>query len=107
MKDFVYVLREDMYHEWAWENGSTNLIAVSDDIETIICELRTYINLELGEDDERIVQNKGTSVDEIIKSANDDLMNGKNVYIDIYTNEENYNNGYNNGTFVIEIMVVK
>lgn len=102
MKKFVYVLREDMYHEWAWENGATNLIAVSDCIDTIINYLRTYLNMELSEDDERILDYPNAIIDDIITGAINDLENNHNVYIDVYIDEENYDNGRNHGAFVIE-----
>ena len=31
-RKIIYILREDMYHEWSWENGATNLICVSHNI---------------------------------------------------------------------------
>ena len=29
MEEYVYVLREDMYNEWSWENGATDIICLS------------------------------------------------------------------------------
>lgn len=103
----VYVLREDMYHEWLWENGATNLIMVSDNIETITCELRKYLNMELEEDNERILQDKDMSIDDIIDNARAMLEDGHVAYVDVYINDYNYNNGCNHGTFVIERMEVR
>ena len=46
MEEYVYVLREDMYNEWAWENGATNLISVSHNLDIILKDLRKHLVME-------------------------------------------------------------
>lgn len=31
----MYLLREDMYNEWSWENGATDIICLSNNTEII------------------------------------------------------------------------
>ena len=39
MEEYVYILREDMYHEWAWENGADTIISVSHKLYHILNDL--------------------------------------------------------------------
>lgn len=107
MDRYVYVLRLDFYHEWAWENGSAELIMVSDNIETITSKLKSYLKQELWEDNERIIESPDISIDGLIDNAIEKLNCGKNVYVDVYTNDYNYDNGCNHGTYIIEKMGVE
>ena len=107
MDRYVYVLRLDFYHEWAWENGASNLIMVSDNIETITSKLKSYLEQELLEDNERIIESSDISIDELIDNAIEKLNCGKNVYVDIYLNDLNYDNGCCHGTYIIEKMGVE
>ena len=31
----MYLLREDMYNEWSWDNGATDIICLSNNAEII------------------------------------------------------------------------
>ena len=53
-RNYVFILREDMYDEWAWENGATNLICVSHNMYEVVDMLREYLKMELVEDENRI-----------------------------------------------------
>lgn len=110
MKNFVYILREDFYDEWSWECGATNLIGVSNNVYTIIDKLKYYMQLELAEDKERIVENLygKTDIDDIITDTIELFSKDRqSVSIDVYTNEDNHNNGRNFGSFVIERLEVE
>lgn len=107
MSKYVYVLRLDFYHEWAWENGSADLLMVSDNINTITSKLKSCLEQELFESDNRIIESPDISVDELIDNAIENLEQSKNVYVDIYTDDYNYDNGCNHGTYIIEKMEVK
>ena len=95
----MYLLREDMYNEWSWENGATDIICLSNNAEIIEKKLqekldeyksRDYI-IEFYRDDTTLleqikrIKGKGTSA----------------VYIDIYVDEYDYANGKNMATFVV------
>ena len=69
MSKYVYVLRLDFYHEWAWENGSAELVMVSDNINTITSKLKSCLEQELFESDNRIVESPDISIDELIDGA--------------------------------------
>ena len=106
----VFILREDMYHEWSWENGATNLIFVSHNVYEVVNKLREYLQMELLEDENRILENiyGKTDIDEIITDTIDMFCkNAQSVGVDVYTNKDNHDNGVNFGTFVIEKMEVE
>ena len=102
----IYVLRQDLYNEWAWENGATNLICVSYDIDIIVDKLKQYCGYELLED--FIVDDPDLKLDMLINLVRGSLINGSNhEHINIYVNLEDYNNGKESGTFVIEKMNIE
>ena len=106
----VYILREDFYDEWSWECGATNFIMVSNNLYCAIDKLREYLKMELEEDSNRILENLygKTDIDEIISDTIELFCkNAQSVSVDVYTNELNYSNGRNFGTFVIEKMEVE
>lgn len=106
MKNYIYILREDFYLEWAWECGATNLICVSYDKETILKELEKVLKYELSEDNE-IIFNNHDNITDTIKNISEDFDLHNEFSVDVYTNENNYENGMNYGTFIIEKMEVK
>lgn len=106
MKEYIYVLREDMYHEWAMENGATNLISVSYDIDTILKDLKYYLSLEKQENNARIIGDDIENQD-INKIASDINLDSGVCYINIYENDNCYSNGIESSCFVIERMEVK
>lgn len=109
-RNYVFILREDMYDEWAWENGATNLICVSHNMYEVVDVLREYLKMELVEDENRIFGDYyGTrEIDNIITNTIELFCkNHQCVSVDVYTNEDNYSNGRNFGTFVIEKMEMK
>ena len=100
---YVYVLRRDLYNEWAWENGATNLICVSYSIDTIVDKLKKYCNYELEEDNRRIIDDIGADIDTLIETKKEHLLQGHNcISVSIYKNEDDFDNGKDNGVFVVE-----
>lgn len=109
MEEYVYILREDMYHEWAWENGATNLISVSHNLDTILEDLKKYLIMEKEEDEERVIgyDIENQDIDSIMQNVEFELSRANVSSIAIYVNEEDYNNGKESGVLIIEKMRVK
>lgn len=108
MKEEIYVLRLDMYNEWAWENGASSLMCVSYDINTIIKELKKYLEYEKQEDEDRIIDDVDTDINTTIKRVEERLIKGDSlISISIYENEYDFDNGKDNGVYVIEKMEIK
>lgn len=107
MKEYVYILREDMYNEWAWENGATNLISVSHNLKTILEDLREHLRIE--QEEERIIGEdlKNQDIDRIMKDVELELSKASETFVTIYVNEEDYDDGRESGILVIEKMRVK
>lgn len=112
-KEFVYIVREDMYGEWAWECGSTTLLGVAKSVGNALEIFRKQLVNEArcGDDDWLFELNDlvvlGKEVDDHISKYLDDIrdrVENETIYLDIYTNELNYDNGENSGTIVIEKM---
>lgn len=99
MEEYVYVLREDMYNEWSWENGATDIICLSKNYKTIMNYVNDELDIQRGHD--RIIEQykDNISLEEQIKGLADN--NDSGVYIDIYENEEDYSNGKNMATLVV------
>jgi len=90
----LYVLRLDMYHEWALECGACDLIGVYDDKSRAVEELKKYINAEIKD---------GRRVDYTLEDIDVFENNDENsLYVDIYEDDCDYDNGKSMGTFVIE-----
>lgn len=101
----MYLLREDMYNEWSFENGATDIIMLSNNAKTIEKELQERLDeyktknyiIEFYRDDTTLlkqierIKDKGTSA----------------VYIDIYENENDYDNGKNMATYVVSYHKIK
>lgn len=103
MDNYIYVLRQDLYNEWAWENGATNLICVSYNIDTITDKLKTYCNYELEDDNKRVIDDIGVDIDTLIEEKKEKLLQGSNyISVSVYENAEEFDNGKDNGVFVIE-----
>ena len=101
--NYIYVLRLDLYNEWAWENGATNLICISYNIDTIVDKLKKYCNYELEEDNRRIIDDIGADIDILIETKKELLLQGYNcINISVYENEDDFDNGKDNGVFVVE-----
>lgn len=96
----LYVLRVDNYQDRAWENGACNLIGVYDNKEMVINKLMQCLDIEEKEFDCIFDRD---NVDSIYKQ-----LEINNYYVDIYGNEDDYNNSkegcldYNISTYVIE-----
>ena len=88
-----------MYNEWSWENGATDIICLSKNYKTIMEFLNDNIDIHKGHN--RIIEQyrDNTSLEEQVKKLASN--NDSGVYIDIYENEEDYNNGKNMATLVI------
>ena len=107
-KDFVYVLREDLYNEWAWENGASNLICICDNLKTLEQKLKEQLVKEVEESDERILEFSSwkvgnmQSIGAMTKYAIDELYCGiDEIHILVYGNKEDYDNGKDNANIVI------
>ena len=109
MEEYVYILREDMYNEWAWENGATNLISVSHNLDTILKDLRKHLVMEKEEDKERILGDdiENQDIDNIIQNVKFELSRASVSSVVIYVNEEDYDNGKESGVLIIEEMRVE
>lgn len=115
-KEFVYIVREDMYGEWAWECGSTTILGVARNIDNALDMFRKQIIYESRSSDgdwlfelsDLIVL--GKEIDDHINKYLEDVrsrMENETIFLDIYTNEHNYDNGENSGTIVIEKIELK
>ena len=89
----MYLFREDMYNEWSWENGATDIICLSNNINTILNMFEDKVEEYLKEN--RFIETY------IITEIEEKLKNKENVYLDIYENEEDFNNGKNMATLVV------
>ena len=99
----IYILRQDLYNEWAIENGATNLITATPNIKNLIEKLKKYCLYELEEDGERIIEDLDLKLDDIIERVKNNLERGSNLEkISIYENKRDYDNGIDNAVFVIE-----
>ena len=74
----MYLLREDMYNEWSWENGATDIICLSKNINTILNMFENKVEEYLKEN--RLIETY------IITEIEEKLKNKENVYLDIYEN---------------------
>lgn len=101
----MYLLREDMYNEWSWENGATDIIVLSKNYKTIM----KYLNEELNRQKEqnRIIEQYRDEIplEEQVKRLASNYDSG--VYIGVYETEQDYDNGKNNATYVISYEKVK
>lgn len=95
MNKEVYVLTLEMYNEWAWECGACTVIGVYDDLCILEKDLRNFLNADI---ESGYILNNHATIDELF-----DWHNENSYYnsIDVYTSEENYQNGYNNGTYSV------
>jgi hypothetical protein len=109
MEEYVYILREDMYNEWAWENGATNLISVSHNLDTILGDMKKHLIMEKEEDKERVIgyDIENQDIDSIMQNVEFELSRASVFSVAIYVNEEDYDNGKESGVLVIEEMRVK
>ena len=104
----IYILREDLYNEWAWENGATNLIVATYDINIVVDKLKTYCLWELDEDNDRIIEDVDLPLDSVIERVKTNLEKGSNIEkVSVYENMKDWGNGVDNAVFVIEKMEVK
>ena len=77
----MYLFREDMYNEWSWENGATDIICLSKNYKTIMEHLEQV--LENYKKDNRIIEQyrDNISLEEQVKRLANN--NDSGVYIDI------------------------
>ena len=93
----MYLLREDMYNEWAWENGATDIICLSNNINTIQNKLQEKLDEYINRDYIIEVYDDKKELSELTKQ----IDNKTSLYIDIYESQYDYDNGKNMSTFVI------
>lgn len=100
----MYVLREDMYHEWSWENGACEIICLSNNAETIYNELHKRIKEHEGYG--RILEQYRDNVG-LLKQIKDIKGTPSGVYVDVYDSQDEYDDGKNMATLVVEYFKVK
>lgn len=107
MKKEVYVLYLEMYRDWAYENGACDMIGVYDDID--IALNRLYDLLKTEEYDNRILglyDDVDTYISDLKKLSRDSRTHIDRYFIDVYDSQEDYDNGFNLGTYVIESRIM-
>lgn len=100
----MYLLREDMYHEWSWENGATDIVCLSNNAETIHNALNEILNEYKNRD--CIIEQYRDDVD-LLKQIKNIKGTNCGVYIDIYEDENDYDNGKNMSTIVVSYEKVR
>lgn len=107
---YIYIVREDMYGEWAWECGACELLGASENKNTAIQIFKKAILNEASINDgdnlfdmDGLVYGRNISgyIEEYTKEIDKELDNNS-VYLDIYVSGNDYDNGDNSGTLVIE-----
>ena len=105
---YVYVLYLEMYHDWACENGACDLIGVYSDRKKAVDKLEELL---LMEEEEQHILGISESVHDYIDMLREtgDCYTPITdpIYIDIYQNLESYDNGFNEGCYVIEKIMIK
>lgn len=99
----VYILRKDNYYTWAYENGATNILAVSNNIDKILKAFQSSYVRETLISKDRIIGGKDTTCYDETQKAKKVLEMGFTYYCDIFINNDNYEDETNYGTFVIEV----
>lgn len=103
-KKYVYVLRLDMYGDWASENGACDIIGVYATLDDILEELGGYLKEELNE--EHILDDKDINITKILDECKKSVNSCDYSDTCIYADEEDFNNGYDMGDYVISKMEV-
>ena len=94
----MYVLYLEMYREWACENGACEIIGVYKNKFNALDKLEKALTME--EEEKRILDIGGSIKDFI---ANEKIYNiSNNTYVDVYSSSESYNDGWNEGCYVIK-----
>ena len=105
---YVYVLRLEMYDDWACENGACDLIGVYSDRKKAVDKLEELL---LMEEEEQHVLGIYDSVKDYMDTLREIgdiyLPMTSPIYIDVYQNLESYNNGFNEGCYVLEKIMIK
>jgi len=94
----LWILRIDMYNEWAAENGACTLLGIYDKRYKAIRELEKNLNIEK---EQGFIIEDNESITEIINNINDDDKSTKN-FVDVYSSKYNYNSGNSCSTYVLE-----
>lgn len=103
---YVYVLRLEMYREWACENGACDLIGVYSSKETVLDKLKDLLLEEQNEN--HVIGIHDSIINKYLDGIeNDNKDINSPIYIDIYQNLESYNNGFNEGCYVLEKVMIK
>lgn len=101
----VYVLYLEMYHKWACENGACDLIGVYSSKEKVLDRLKELLYIE--QEDEHIIGIYDKNIDDYINGIKENGSISAPIYIDIYQNLESYNDGIEDGSYVIRKVQVK
>ncbi len=111
MNNYIYILREDFYGEWAIECGATELISASTNLETILQDLEKSLLIEKEQDSNRILGDdiNNQNVDFLISEAKNKIeLEKQDIYcIDVYIDKINCINYTNNASLIIERLELK
>ena len=101
MKKCVYIVIEEMYGDWASENGACNMLGVYENILDAKNKIKSMLALEKS--DSHIIDNHLNleNAEKIVDNTNDF------VSFYIYENEYDYNNGYSKGVLTLTKRVVE
>ena len=106
-KKEVYVLYLEKYRDWSYESGACDLIGVYDDVNIALDKL--YDLLISEEYDDRILglyDSVDIYIKDLKKIAQDSSVNADRYNVDVYETTEDYDNGFNSGTYVIESRII-
>lgn len=94
----MYVLYLEMYREWACENGACEIIGLYDNRFDALDKLEKALIME--EEEQRIL-----GISESVKDfiTQEKIYNGSgDTYVDVYSSLDSYNDGFNEGCYVIK-----
>lgn len=101
MNKYVYIVVEEMYGDWASENGACQIKGIYENIMDAKKTLKNMVAIEKSED--HIIDHHLSleNAEKIVDSIN----NFVSFYI--YENEHDYNNGYSKSVLTLIKMVVE
>lgn len=96
---FVYILVCEMYGELAYESGAFDIIMLSKDYDKCLERLKECLGDDVNDYD--FIIEDGISIDNFIKENEERIKEKENIYVDIYSSMEDYENGCNSATYSI------
>lgn len=94
----MYVLYLEMYREWACENGACEIIGIYNNRFDALDKLEKALIME--EEEQRIL-GISESVKDFITKEKIYAETG-DTYVDVYSSLKSYNDGFNEGCYVIK-----